>query len=837
MSLYKKYLTKMGLVFITLPTILLAEKVGIFYNLSSSLHEFAAGDIEKALKGKNYEVEKLNLSTLSNTYPNKKIVLAVQGNSSVTNLYNSQGGSSLPSSLVSQAYALRTTSQTQQSYWIFGGDSVGAMYGGFQISENISLEGYGQNYSSQEAPYMEHRGMKVNMPLDRRIPTYVGGWSSNSTKRAIPHAWDINFWKTLIDQQARSRYNLLSVWVHHPFPALVKLTGTQFENISLPNIEGKDDGYVRNDLTHEKRVEFWKDVMKYAHSRGMKFYFFHWNVVLDHAKDVNKGLTDSPSNSLTKTYMYESMKKLLETYPDLDGWGLSAGDNMTHFSDDEARADWNWAGVGKAIYDHLKDNPNRKFNFIHRGIYASPELVEQKFGSIRTLPNATVNYSVKYAQAHMYSTPTPTWTGMSYYGGNNGKNIRTFMTIRNDGIFYLNWGDPKFARDYMNGVPNKAGVDGFYIGADGYTPAKSYFYKDNSKNTMLEVERRWYMEMLWGRLGYNPSTEDKVLVDLLKNRYPNINNHQNLFTAWSLASRGIPKGSEMLIGGGSGQGWGALDYQWWPEANLSEESSSSSRGGTGFRSIDDYGKTLVAKGSDGRLCDIATTAKNNCGSKKTSYAHANEIVSEAATALNLSWGLQGAQTFEEQVAVENIRQLAYIGSYLGYKIKGATFKLAGNGDSAKAAMALAYCHWMDYRTSMEKMYKPDTMRNMKINGWGFGDTKVLDEYRNTGKATTDTPNCKLLVSTKPVLNSISSGLSIQSFDAKGVNFSLSTDAEASITLFDTKGKVLFQEKSYSGKKGSNQFSFPQKLGMGLHFVQIKVGSLTATERSKFTVLR
>jgi len=68
---------------------------------------------------------------------------------------------------------------------------------------------------------MRNRGMKLNMPLDKRILTFVGGWSSNSAKKAIAHVWDMSFWKTLIDQQARNRYNVLSVWVHHPFPALV----------------------------------------------------------------------------------------------------------------------------------------------------------------------------------------------------------------------------------------------------------------------------------------------------------------------------------------------------------------------------------------------------------------------------------------------------------------------------------------------------------------------------------------------------------------------------------------------------------------------------------------
>ena len=122
-----------------------------------------------------------------------------------------------------QAYALRTTTKPDLSYWVLGGDATGAMYGGLQIAENISVNGFRGSFDTEESPFLLYRGMKLNLPLDRRIPTYVGGWTSHSAKEAIPHVWDMTFWKTLIDQQARNRYNLLSVWVHHPFPALVKL--------------------------------------------------------------------------------------------------------------------------------------------------------------------------------------------------------------------------------------------------------------------------------------------------------------------------------------------------------------------------------------------------------------------------------------------------------------------------------------------------------------------------------------------------------------------------------------------------------------------------------------
>ena len=58
---------------------------------------------------------------------------------------------------------------------MLGGDAAGAMYGGLQLAENISFDGFSrQLMTSKSRPYFAQRGVKLNLPLDKRIPTYVG---------------------------------------------------------------------------------------------------------------------------------------------------------------------------------------------------------------------------------------------------------------------------------------------------------------------------------------------------------------------------------------------------------------------------------------------------------------------------------------------------------------------------------------------------------------------------------------------------------------------------------------------------------------------------------------
>jgi hypothetical protein len=703
---------------LAIPTVLFAETAGVFFDSKMPQISFAAGDIKTALESKGFTVEMFPISSLQPGYEGKKVVIALATDAGVTKLLVAEGGT-IPSGLGEQAYSLQTTIKLQKSYWVFGGDANGAMYGAFQIAENILGNGFSGTWNNQESPFMLNRGIKLNMPLDRRIPTYVGGWSSNSAKKAIPHVWDITFWKKLIDQQARYRYNMLSVWVHHPFPALVKLP--DYPKASLPNIEGFD-GFVKA-LNHEQRVAFWREVMQYAHSRGMKFYFFNWNVYLDYAKDQYPELTRDLSNSTTIDYMNKCMKALIETYPELDGFGITAGDGMSKSSEDNTA--WTYKAIGKAVKEYLAENPDRKFNLVHRSVYSNPELFDLNYAPLKTLPNATLNFSFKYAQAHMYSTTTPKWGAAIESASKLG--IKTWITIRNDDYFYINWGNPQFVRDYMAGIPNKQDVVAMYIGSDGYNPSRTYFCKNEAMNGQLEVERRWYMEMLWGRISYNPKTSDDVFKNRLAQRYPKVNT-DNLFQAWTLASRPLPKVTELIMGEWS------LDFHWYPEACWSDPGRC-----TGFRTIDGMAsETTVAKGSN--LCDIANSAAGTCNGKKSSFTVADEMQADAEKALSLISTVQSNGNTDLDMAIKNIQQMAYLGMYYAHKVRGATFKKAGQTEKARESMGSAYCWWIKYSRAMEETYHTDDFRNLSINpDWKFGDAAALKEYTDLGG--TGIPSC------------------------------------------------------------------------------------------------
>ncbi len=56
---------------------LFAETIGIFFDSSISQHQFAARDIQRAAESKGDEVELLELTTLSTSYENQKVVIAL----------------------------------------------------------------------------------------------------------------------------------------------------------------------------------------------------------------------------------------------------------------------------------------------------------------------------------------------------------------------------------------------------------------------------------------------------------------------------------------------------------------------------------------------------------------------------------------------------------------------------------------------------------------------------------------------------------------------------------------------------------------------------------------
>lgn len=732
---------------------------------------FAVGDIKSALSAKNFEVKVTPLADLANSGDEMKVVIGLSTHAEIKKSLEKHGGK-FTKELGEQAYEMLTTTKGKTTYWVLGGDASGAMYGGLQLAENIQFEGFGKSYQEQVSPSILRRGAKLNMAFDRRLPTYAGNEDFHtSAARSVKQTWSYEFWEEWINEQARNRYNILSVWNHNPFPALVTVPG--FEDATLPYIEGAEDspdGFKEDKtLTPENRILFWKKVMKHAKNRGFDFYFFNWNIVPEYLMTLEQYEDDVVHGDLTKEvtkkYLNSGVKKLLETYPDLDGFGVSPGDEMSDAnpSDDEETnptkkeiAQWVYDAYSKGISAFARENKSRKFTFIHRLLKVEYDDVHGNWEKLlKECPNLQFDFSMKYCMAFTYSTTTPEWAkwdvkDLEKAGGS------TWLTLRNDGFFYSDFGDPKFVRDFLANLPpsqhpdgkhqGKPCLRGIYMGHDAYTPTLSYFYKNDALNQhpntgkpMLEIQRKWYMEMLWGRLSYDKNTPDEAFKKALALRYRTLP-AETLFEAWSLASRAHPKIVELV------QGLWSLDSHFYAEFCM-----WMNDGENYFRAIDHFvhgspdeeeqrrtkGRgTFPADGSWEKIASIKETANDEVKGRISSYQLADEIQEIATKSLKATHTMKSGGDVRAEALLKNLKQQATLARYYAHKIRGATYMGAGQKDKAREEMYHAYGWWMHYVESMDAMYHTEKFRTYDLSdmkkGWREWDTQVLKDYTDLG---------------------------------------------------------------------------------------------------------
>lgn len=122
---------------------------------------------------------------------------------------------SLDNALPKQGFAIESDGD---GWRVRGADDHGMMYGVLDLAESLRL-GLSPEKTSQ--PKIHRRGLKFNIPLDARCPSYDD--SGTSAVRNIPQMWDREFWHGFLDEMAEHRYNVLSLWSNHPFTTMVKL--------------------------------------------------------------------------------------------------------------------------------------------------------------------------------------------------------------------------------------------------------------------------------------------------------------------------------------------------------------------------------------------------------------------------------------------------------------------------------------------------------------------------------------------------------------------------------------------------------------------------------------
>ncbi|MEX2428805.1 MAG: hypothetical protein WD577_11215 [Bacteroidales bacterium] len=696
------------------------QEINVYFDLSVPQHEFAANDIKTALEDDSYTVVFQDLSTLSSGDIGKKVVIALSDNTSVTSLLANQGGSA-PGVLGEQAYALSTTTTPDFSFWVLGGDNNGAMYGGLQVAEYINFDGFNGSYNEEDSPAISRRGIKLNIPFDAESSTYMRGNNGTSHQNAIRNVWDMDYWTSWFDEMARNRYNLLSLWASHPFTSMVNMED-EYPGVAIQNVEGYSEaGFPQftKTMTIDEKIKFWQDVMEYGANRGFEFYLFTWNIYV-YGADGKHGITDDPANDQTRTYMRKCVVKFLETYPLVKGIGITAGENLD--GSDSEKIGWLYDTYGRGTLEYAQTHPGRDLNFIFRIHLALGTLIEQTFNPLIEQSNITFDLSHKYSLAHMHGNYTPAYRKNSianiYEVSNANPPLRIWFNLRNDDFYFLHWADPEYARNYINNF----WIDpvGFYIGSDGWSftrefTAKDHYYRDKRA---LSAQKTWYMQKIWGRIGYNPDVSNDLFKKHLAFKYPSLN-IESLFQAWSKASAAMVLANEQVTGD-----W-RRDADWYPEM------WSYGTNGGGHYSLDDTKNTRPFEGSN--LCDFQATVNNNCNGKTSAWDNADKIEELALSAKQLLKSLDYGSNIDLKYNLSDIKCLANLSLYSANKYRAAMHSMAGNQSEARDAMAEAYCYWIQYTNAMDEMYIPvDLQRNNSFSNWHVYDKEILQDYINLG---------------------------------------------------------------------------------------------------------
>jgi len=266
-------------------------------------------------------------------------------------------------------------------------------------------------------------------------------------------------------------------------------------------------------MTIDEKIAHWRDVMRMAKDRGIDVYWFTWNTFLFGAEGKH-GLKREGMGEEEIRYFRASVRETVKTYPLLAGLGITAGEHMGEEPAGRTKEQWLWQAYGEGIRDALATEPGRPFRLIHRFHMTDLDEIRSEFRDL----SATLDFSYKYAVAHMYASTRPRFIEplLKVLPGA----VRTWLTVRNDDVYSFRWGDPAFAREFVKQLPGPSAVRGFYMGPDGYCWGREAMDKEPESPRQLVMQKQWFSFILWGRLSFDPTLPDAHFERVLAARFP-----------------------------------------------------------------------------------------------------------------------------------------------------------------------------------------------------------------------------------------------------------------------------------------------------------------------------
>lgn len=703
--------------------------VAIVHDQALPAAAFAAEDVRRAFAANGFRATDAAPSELAAQASPVQVVIAT--------IASPLPGQPAVSGLAPQGYAIRRVTRGAVSqWWAIGHDAAGAMYGGLELAEAIRIGRLEDTGDRQVAPHIARRGIKFNIPLDARSPSYSD--DSTSAQANIGEMWSLEFWTQFLDEMARHRYNVLSLWSLSPFPSLVKVP--EYPNVALADVkrrkgalwdatlQGRDmydpawELETLKVMTIDEKIAFWRRVMEHAHDRGIEVSLFTWNTFVYGTETSGYGITAALDNPVTKDYVRRSVRALFNTYPLLTAIGITSGENMGDEGSGAAvKERWLWDTYGLGVSDAMADasdpaspyyRPGRLIRVIHRAHQSDLRAIVSEFGRLPgyDAADSTLSFSFKYSQAHMHSSTRPLFIHQKGWFDTIPAGKRTWLTVRNDDMYYMRWGDPAFVRAYLTSLPDMSRIAGFYMGPDGYTWGREFLSTEPDTPRQLVIAKMWFSFLLWGRLAYEPSLPDSHFQRVVAARYPEVSSG-DLFAGWTAVSKILPLMTRFY--------WGDLDFRWYPEASWSR---------AGFASVQDLidpkydPMDATEDGQSPRLMSVKAFVDGEApGGRLTPLDVAGRLQQHADTGLHHAELLKAGMNKELRLTLGDIRAMAWLGRYYAAKIRGAVdlYRHQKTGDRDALArsrrhLQAASAHWRQYAAIWSAQYTSQILTRMGL---------------------------------------------------------------------------------------------------------------------------
>lgn len=660
-----------------------------------------------------------------------------------------------PEAFGTQAFRIRRSGANRIA--IIASDPNGGMYGGLEVAERIRLglpieEG-------EQKPFIEKRGVKINIPLDIRTPAFDD--SGGSAQRNIETMWDFEFWREYLDDLARYRYNLVSLWAAHPFPNMIKLE--EYPDIAMDDVYYSKEGSLSTThldaavrledategtlglgkrITIDEKIRYWQRVFEYAEDRGIEIMMVHWNVHL-HGADGKYGITNEQENPITMEYIRACVKEMLLTYPQITGIGVCAGENDDRYLRDEYKTEnFVFNSYGKAVMDVRELQPEREVRFIIRRHSTEYEDITEAFKTY----SGTMEASVKYAVAHMYSSRRPQeWEKRIVEEGWLEK-YKVWLNLRNDDIFMHRWGSPDYARDFIKWMPHEH-MAGFYMGSDTYVWGREFISRNPETSGWLEIRKHWYQFRLWGQLAYNNELDDEYWAAALKHRFPGID-AMLLLKAWESVSEVVPQLNRAV--------WSPTDGSF---------AAEGCRRTSGFLTLDGYYferpamiLNRIENAPDPQCLTVTEWARAYLTGEEMkglsplqiadnldSYA---EVAQTALPALREQMG----DNVELRETLNDIDSMSYLGRYFADKMRGAAklalYREGGRRIDAYLDQSVAHLEdaveeWKAYAAILTPQYKTQIGARANSMDWN-GTLKDVEQEVQTIREEGDFPQVEFV---------------------------------------------------------------------------------------------